>query len=110
MRYGVMALLLVLGGLSIAAAAQSGTISSADANEMAGFRAFIVEHPRALALLKKRPWALQTAEFAEDFRSVGDYLAKHRRVKALVNNDPHFFDQLTADPRAGGGHKHRWWW
>jgi hypothetical protein len=68
------------------------------------FRTFIREHPRALEELKKDPALIGKAEFAEEHKVVGDFLAQHPGVKDEVKAVPHFFDNLTATT-PGGEHR-----
>jgi hypothetical protein len=74
------------------------------AGDLAEFKAFICEHPRALDELKKDPSLIGDPKFAESHEVVGEYLAAHPQVKDTVKAMPHFFDNLTATTKGG---KHR---
>jgi hypothetical protein len=52
--------------------------------------AFIQEHPRALAELKKDASLIRTAEFATEHKAVGEYLAQHPTVKDELKKYPNF--------------------
>jgi hypothetical protein len=75
-----------------------------DDEELAGFRTFIREHPRALEELKKDPSLVGKPEFASAHEVVGEYLAKHPAIPDMVRKVPHFFDNLTPT-RTGGQHR-----
>ena len=60
------------------------------ADELNQFRTFIQELPRALDELKKDPSLLRKAEFAQQHKMVGDYLAKHPEIPDQVKAVPHF--------------------
>jgi hypothetical protein len=73
------------------------------ADELNQFRTFIQEHPRALDELKKDPSLLGQAEFAQQHKMVGDYLAKHSGIPDQVKAVPHF-NNLKATTK-GGEHR-----
>jgi hypothetical protein len=76
----------------------------AETRELAEFRTFIREHPRALDELKKDPALISDPAFAKSHDVVGLYLAKHPAVIEQVKAVPHFFENLTATTK-GGEHK-----
>jgi hypothetical protein len=105
------ALFLLLAVLGAAAWAQGGSpanTSASDRDELAQFKTYIQQHPRALAELQKNPQAIQTAAFAEDFRGVGQYLAQHPRVKELLKSNPKFFNSLSSQVPERKRHWYSW--
>ena len=75
----------------------------AESQEASNFRAFIVQHPRALAELKKDPSLVSKPAYSQDHPVVGQYLAAHPKVKDIVKANPKFFENLTA-ATPGGQH------
>jgi hypothetical protein len=72
--------------------------------ELELFKAFIQEHPRALAELKKDPSLIRTKEFADQHQVVGEYLEQHPKIKDELKKYPNFFADLKATT-PGGQHK-----
>jgi hypothetical protein len=79
-----------------------------DTRDLAQFKTFIQEHPRALDELRKDPSLIGNPSFAAEHKVVGDYLAQHPRiadeVKTELKKAPHFFDEMTATTK-GGEHR-----
>jgi hypothetical protein len=99
MRYLALVLLL-------ASALSTRAADNAAAKELAEFKVFIQEHPRALDELKKDPSLIRNPKFAEAHQVVGEYLAKHPKVKDEMKSVPHFFDNLTATTKGGEHREH----
>src|SRR5215469_9207075 len=96
MKPQLLALVFVAGTLAVAQKSQT--------NELAPFKTFIQEHPRALDELKKVPSLIGRLEFVAEHKVVGEYLAQHPQVIPQVKAVPHFFDDLKATTK-GGEHR-----
>jgi hypothetical protein len=96
---------LLVSILISAAALFAAPADTADA-ELAQFKTFIQEHPRALDDLKKDPSLIGNPDFAKEHKVVGEYLAAHRTVIAKVKAVPHFFDNLSATTKGGDHREH----
>jgi hypothetical protein len=92
-RYFAVVLVLAFGWSAMAAD-----------DELALFKTFIEQHPRALEELKRDPSLIGSPDFAKEHKVVGEYLAKHPSVKGRVKAVPHFFDSLKAQTK-GGEHR-----
>ena len=101
----ILAAGLALGWAAAPSPAQTTPKPSAPAEspEAADFRDFIVQHPQALAELKKDPSLIAKPAFSQDHLVVGEYIAAHPKVKEIVKANPDFFANLTA-ATPGGQH------
>ena len=93
----LLACSLVVGPLAAPAFPQAAPKQSAaaESKEAADFRDFIVQHPRALAELKKDPSLVSKPAYSKDHPVVGEYIAAHPKVKEIVKDNPAFFANLT---------------
>jgi hypothetical protein len=103
-RSAVFLILVSLPVPALVAQPASKATSEAYSEELTQFRAFIAQHPRALAELKKDPSLISSPEFVKSHRVVGQYITNHPKVKEGVKANPDFFKAITA--RTPGG-KHR---
>ena len=99
----LLACSLVLGPMAVDALPQATPKQSAPAEspEAAQFREFIVQHPKALAELKKDPSLVSKPAYAKEHPVVGEYIAAHPKVKEIVKGNPNFFANLTATTQGG---------
>jgi 3-deoxy-D-manno-octulosonic-acid transferase len=99
----LLAAVLTLGPFAASSLAQAASKQSAPAEsqEAAAFREFIVQHPVALAELKKDSSLVSKPAFYKDHLVVGEYISAHPKVKEIVKADPNFFVNLTATTPGG---------
>ena len=99
----LLACSLVLGPMVAPALSQAAPQKSAPAEsqEATAFREFIVQHPVALAKLKKDPSLVSKPAFSKEHPVVGQYIAAHPKVKDIVKANPNFFANLTATTPGG---------
>lgn len=101
-RFAVLLVLFTLHSVALAAQTASKPAEKTYSQELTQFRAFIEQHPRALAELKQDPALISSPDFAKSHRVVGQYLADHPKVKDEVKANPGFFEGITAKRQGGG--------
>jgi len=94
---------LTVGPFAVSSFGQAAPKQSAPAEskEAADFREFIIQHPKALAELKKDPSLIAKPSYSKDHPVVGEYIAAHPKVKEIVKANPDFFANLSPTTRGG---------
>lgn len=103
MRKRFVLVLVLSFGLFLHAQNAGKPGDSATQNDLTNFKAFIEQHPVALAALQKNPSLLGTPEFAKSHRRVGEYVAAHPQLIEEVKANPKFVAGLSAKSAGGDG-------
>ena len=103
MRKRIVLIFVLSFGLFLQAQTASKPGDSAGQSELASFKAFIEQHPHAVASLKSNPSQLGTPQFAQTFRAVGQYVAAHPKLIEAFKANPKFVEGLSAKSAGGGG-------
>jgi hypothetical protein len=101
MRKRIVLMFVLSFGLFLQGQTASKPGDSASQSELTEFKAFIEQHPHALAALRNNPSQLGTPQFAQNFRAVGQYVAAHPKLIEAFKANPKFVEGLNAK-RAGG--------
>ena len=99
----LLAITLVLFTALLVNAQAPTPTDPAVARDLAEFKAFIEQHPVALAEFKKDPSKLGTPEFARNHRRVGAYVAAHPKLVEHIKANPKFVEGLSPKRRGGTG-------
>jgi hypothetical protein len=98
MRFVVMFVLSF--GLLLHGQTAGKPVDSATQSDLASFKAFIEQHPVALAALQKNPSQLGTSQFARSHRRVGEYVAAHPKLVEEIKANPEFVQGSAPRARA----------